>query len=119
MKRLWLLVALGWPTINVAGAQSLELTEGAAELQLSDMTLPAHAFGSVIYTSCETCTPQVRQVDSSTVYVGPSGPVSLGEFLNEAARLMGTAEGQETFVGLFYSLADERVTRIRLYSAAE
>lgn len=115
MKRLMILLALGCSAIGIAGAQSLELVEGAAELELSDVTFPDDPFGSVIFTSCETCEPRVMPVDANTIYIGASGPVSLDGFLDEVAGLRATAEGQDAFVGLFYNLSNNRVSRIRLY----
>lgn len=118
MTRSMILLALGWSAIQVAAAQSLELVEGAAELELSAITFPVSASGPVIYYACESCSPRTKQIDPSTVYVGSSGPVSQAEFLDEVTGLLATPEGQDTSVTLFYALADDHVTRITLHPDA-
>jgi hypothetical protein len=118
MKRLLIALALAGLAVGSASAQSLEVLEGAAELELSDITFPASTAGSVIFTECDTCGARTLQVDTSTVFVGSAGPVPLAEFLAEVAQLRATAEGQDTFVGLFFSLTTNRVTRIALHPDA-
>lgn len=117
MKRLVIAVALGL-SAAAASAQSLELVEGAAELSLSDISFPNTAGGIVSFTTCETCDTKRMQVDSGTVYVGLAGAVPLAEFLDDVAELRTTEAGRQSFVGLFYDLRNNRITRIKLYPDA-
>jgi len=118
MKRLTTLLFLGCFSAGIASAQSLEVLEGAAELSLSDITFPSGPIGSATFTECESCESKTLPVDSGTVYLGVSGSVSLADFLDEVAELRTTEKGQDTFVGLFYSLETNRVTRISLHPDA-
>jgi hypothetical protein len=110
-------VALGL-SLTIAAAQSLVLVEGTAEMTLADIDFPNSAGGFVSFTTCETCESKRMQLDSQTVFVGLSGAVPLSEFLTAVAELRSTEAGSETFVGLFYDLNNNRVTRIRLYPEA-
>lgn len=118
MNRLLILLVLGLSSINIASAQSLELVEGAAELSLSDISFPNSTAGTATFTECPTCETKRLSVDSQTVYLGLSGSVSLQDFLIDVAELRMTIEGQDTFVGLFYNLTTNRVTRISLHPDA-
>jgi hypothetical protein len=117
MKRLVIALALGL-SAAAASPQSLELVEGAAELSLSDIGFPTTAGGTVSFTTCETCDTKRMQVDSGTVYVGLAGAVPLAEFLDDVAELRTTEAGRQSFVGLFYDLRNNRITRIKLYPDA-
>jgi hypothetical protein len=42
----------------------------------------------------------------------------LAEFLDDVAELRTTEAGRQSFVGLFYDLRNNRITRIKLYPDA-
>lgn len=103
---------------TAAGARTLEVTETAIELRLDRVTLPSSIVGRVRFRQCESCELESLPVNSGTVWLDQQGPLSLPEFSALADRLrLAPESGQATYLTLFQSTNDSRVTRIRLHSS--
>ena len=92
-------------------AQTLELTEGAWELTLGQVTFPTNTFGVLSFRDCASCTPKTLSVEAETTYATAQGQLPLREFLQRIDDLSSPA----TPVTVFYSLSSGRVTRVRVH----
>lgn len=117
MKRVTLAAAVALMCGNAFGARTLEPIEGAYELRLIDVVLPASPLGSLIVRSCTACDPVALLVDGNTTYslVGQA-PITLADFTVVAEQLRAS-QGEDASVGVFYDLGTQRVTRVVLFPA--
>lgn len=115
MNRRTLFITLASLAFGAASAATLELVEGAYEAVLSEVTFPRSAVGTLIVRMCDSCDPYSLRVEPSTVYVGTSGPTSRMEFLAEVEEIRNEGGAETTFVGVFYTLGTDRVTRVSLH----
>lgn len=114
MKRLTIIAFLGFASL--ANAQNrLQVVEGGLELSLSDIVFPNSAAGTMIVQECEACERRSLRVDADTIYRLPTGDVSLEEALAVVAELRTTESGRETYVSVFYSLENGRITRVSIH----
>ncbi|MDX1562481.1 MAG: hypothetical protein R3305_06115 [Gammaproteobacteria bacterium] len=117
MYRRFLLLALATIAVNTAAARSFEMIEGAYEAALGDVTFPASTAGTLIVRLCGNCDPIAMPVSSSTVYKQGSATLPLAEFLNAVAEVRLEPNGNDrTAVSVFYSLDNNRVTRVVLHT---
>jgi hypothetical protein len=116
MTRLFLTIAVFLTLLEPAAAvRVLEDVENSAELSLIELTLPATASGAVSYTACEGCRPSTHRLDSATQYILNGQNVTFAEFAQAATDLRANSQASErTFVGVYFDLETERVTRITL-----
>jgi len=116
MRVLLVTIALGVGSLSPAWAyRVLEQLEQAYELQLGQVTLPAGADGSVVFTPCSTCRTMSLRVSQATVYSVGESLVDLATLRRQADSLRATADGQRrTGVYVFYDPASLRVTRLTL-----
>jgi hypothetical protein len=112
------LLVLGIAWAGTADAQTLELTERAYESTLGDVGLPSSTVGTLTLRACATCEPVSLQVSPDTAYIAPDGPMTLRDFLVYVDNLRQSPETvASTYVAVFRSLADGRVTRVKLDTA--
>lgn len=111
---LWSVVlALAGP----AGAQTLEVIERAYEATLETTSFPTSTVGTLTLRVCDTCELVAMQVSPDTAYIAPDGSMALGEFLAYVDTLRhAPASETTTYVAVFQSIADGRVTRVKLGS---
>lgn len=115
-RRIFALMVASLMAGTAWGARTIEFLEGSYEARLSNITFPSSTAGTLIFRPCSTCDGRAHQVDSSTVYSGPDGPLPLDRFLDKVAELRQTAGGNEsTAVGVYYSLDTNRITRVILF----
>lgn len=115
MRRLIFGIALALAAAADAGAaRTMEYTEGAYEVTLATLVLPASASGKLSVHTCATCERISLQVNMNTTYsFGGSKPMSLGDFQQAVTRLRGRPGAAANGV-VFYDLATKRVTRVVL-----
>ena len=113
MTRLILGVALALAAVAAAGAaRTIEYVEGAYEVSLTDVTLPASTSGRLRIRTCATCSQITLQINASTVYrFGGGKPLSLADFQKAVTQLQQKPNAHANGV-VFYSLATKRVTRV-------
>ncbi|HEX5045534.1 MAG TPA: hypothetical protein VFX89_00305 [Gammaproteobacteria bacterium] len=118
MRRFILGLALVLAGIaDARAARTIEYVEGAYEITLRNLILPAGTSGNLSLRTCATCERINLRVNTSTKYSFRSGdPMSLVDFQLAVATLR-----QQPGVGangvVFYNLATKRVTRVVLDSA--
>ena len=91
---------------------ALDRIEEAFELDLTQVTLPAHQASQVVIRECGSCDLQIFQVDGYTSYFIRSQPVTLAVLLDAAQSV---SDRENTLVVVNYSTATEIVTKIRLF----
>jgi hypothetical protein len=92
-------------------ARTLELVEGAYELVLADVIMPASTAGTTIFKVCASCDSIGLPVNASTRYLIDGGELALPDFL-EGVEEIRQATGGDASVGVYYDLQTNRVTRI-------
>lgn len=115
MTRLILALVLALAAVAPAGAvRTIESVEGAREVTLANLVLPASATGRLSFRPCPTCTPINFQVNGNTTYsFGDGKPMSLSDFRDAVTQLRQRSGARMNGV-VFYSLATKRVTRVVL-----
>ncbi len=95
----------------------LEHLEKSFELQLSQISWPAHATGKVTIKPCAACdTVKLRVNDQTSYHIGVRTPgVTLQDLINAADAVRGQPN---TAVGVFYQPESLVVTRIILVTAS-
>jgi hypothetical protein len=104
-------------TLSLSGlaaqANALEMIEGAYELSLREVSLPRSAVDAASFRPCEGCSTVSLSVDSATRYSIDGRELVLADFLQAIERIRQGPDGNaKTFVGLFYDLKTDRVTRV-------
>ena len=98
---------------EAAAARTMEYLEGAYELVLRDVELPATAVGSLTLKPCAECDPITLRAAPATEYSFIGGAaLPLRDFLAQVAHLRETGRDGSTGVGVFYDLASKRLTRV-------
>ncbi|HZF28849.1 MAG TPA: hypothetical protein VE907_07015 [Gammaproteobacteria bacterium] len=103
---------------NAGAARTIEYVEGAYEVMLADLVLPASASGRLSVRTCATCARINVQVNANTEYsFGGGKPMSLADFQTAVTQLR---QRPGAVVGgvVFYSLATKRATRVVLTPAS-
>jgi len=117
MNRFYALLAIAsFASAGPAAAQTLELRERAHELSLGNVALPNSTAGTLIFKACETCDSQAVRVNSSTAYIAPEGAMALPDFIEYVNAVRQQPGGDETYVTVFRSTSDDRVTRVKLHA---
>jgi len=101
---LLMIVGLG---ANVQAAPPA--VEGAYEVELADLTLPANEFGSVILRECDTCDLVTLRVDADSRYVFGGQALPLKEFREAVLNLKDDNRVAATVI---YRLTNDRVRMI-------
>lgn len=92
-------------------ARTIEYVEGAYELGLADISLPASINGQLTFKACARCSSIALPVNTATQYSFGGTAQSLAEFTATIASLR--AGGQDaTGINVYYDLASKRVTRV-------
>ena len=110
-------IALGaFALVGAAAAQTLEIVEGARELELGNVSFPDSTAGTLIFKNCPTCEATALRVSSTTTYSTAQGQQDLPAFLERVAEIdRASADSDKTPLTVFYSLATGRVTRISVH----
>lgn len=115
MMRVVLVFVLALAAAAPAGAaRTIESVEGAREVALANLVLPASATGRLSFRPCPTCTQINFQVNGNTTYsFGGGKPMSLFDFRVAVTQLRQRSSARVNGV-VFYNLATKRVTRVVL-----
>lgn len=118
MKRTSVLISLAALGLSgAASSQTLEITESAHELTLSNVILPSSTAGTLIYKSCAECDSVGAQVRQNTRYVAPAGEMALADFREYIIELNATNSPEsEIYVTVFRSVADGTVSRVKVHA---
>lgn len=110
-----LLAALLTLTVSLrTDGRDLVLTEGAYELVLTDIELPATATGRVAFRPCAGCARLNLPVTADTAYFIDGGRLGFTRFLESVTKLRASGARNTSFVGLYYAMDSSRVTRIEI-----
>jgi hypothetical protein len=117
IRSIPMLGLIGALATGIAGeataARTMEHIEGAYELVLRDVELPATAVGSLTLKPCAECDPITLRAAPATEYSFIGGEaLPLRDFLAQVAHLRETGRDGSAGVGVFYDLASKRVTRV-------
>lgn len=117
MKRTFALISLAALGLSsAASGQTLQITESAHELTLTDVILPSSTAGTLIYKSCAECDSVGVSVRQSTRYIAPTGEMSLVDFKDYIIDLKAsTPEGSPIYVTVFRSTDDGSVSRVKIH----
>jgi hypothetical protein len=115
MTRTMLILAAALAFSASAGAQAprvIRSLEKSYELYFRDVVFPTTAVGSVNIEPCDNCPRVVHSVTPTTVYLHNEMQLSFDQFqeLLDARR----ATSRPTYVGVYYSVDTNLVTRIRV-----
>jgi hypothetical protein len=112
MRRSILALALTLALATGAAANDFELLEGAYELSLTNVILPNSQGGVVVFKTCRDCESTGRAVDSRTRYLLGDRELPLPDFLAAVEEIRASPGAQSTFVGVYYDLKTNAITRI-------
>jgi hypothetical protein len=108
------ILALGLALTLAAGAvaNDFELIEGAYELSLANVILPDSQGGVVVFKTCRDCESAGRAVSSRTRYLLGERELALPDFLAAVDEIRASPSGKSAFVGVYYDLKTNAITRI-------
>lgn len=112
MIRILLSVLLTVTIGSAHAARTMEYVEGAYELMLADVQLPASTNGALTFKACALCSSVSLTANSVTEYRLGSQPLPLSELNATVATLRAGAGKDSTAVAVYYDLASKRVTRV-------
>jgi hypothetical protein len=115
VTRLILALALALAAVGNAGAaRTIEYVEGAYEVTLASLVLPASVSGRLSVRTCAACAQINLQVNGNTAYsFGSRKPMPLADFRVAVAQLRQKPGARASGV-VFYNLTTKRVTRVVL-----
>lgn len=115
MTRLILALVLALAAVGDAGAaRTIEYVEGAYEVTLATLVLPASESSRLSVRTCTACAQISLPVNGNTAYsFGAGKPMPLADFRVAVARLRQKPGAGASGV-VFYNLATKRVTRVIL-----
>ena len=118
MSRILIAVAL-LGLANTAGAlRVLEQVERAAELTLSQLTLPSGTDGTLSFKTCAECRTSSHRVTAVTKYLLDGREVPFEDFLVAVADIRKSRTANERSTAAVYlDIATERVTRVSVRPA--
>ena len=118
--RTILIAAALFALANSAGAvRVLEPVERAAELTLSQLTLPAGTDGTLSFRTCADCRLSSHRVTATTKYLLDGSELPLEDFRRAIEEIRESrAANDSTTAAVFLDLATERVTRVSVRRSA-
>jgi len=116
-RTTWMIAAALLACVGSAGAQvprTIKPIEKSYELDLSDVSFPGSALGSITVTPCDTCPRTAHATTPTTVFLVNNQPVAYEDFLKTVESRRKTSA--PTFVGVYYDIESQRVNRVSLKS---
>ena len=117
IRTIWIIAAALLACAGSADAQvprTIKPIEKSYELDLSDVSFPGNALGSITVTPCETCPRTAHATTPTTVFLVNDHPVVYDDFLKTVEARRKTSA--PTFVGVYYDIESQRVNRVSLKS---
>jgi hypothetical protein len=105
-------LALALTLATGAAARDFELIEGAYELSLTNVIMPNSQAGVVVFKDCGACESTGRAVGTGTRYLIGERELPLPDFLAAVEELRASPGAQNSFVGVYYDLKTNAITRI-------
>jgi hypothetical protein len=120
MKRTILALTLALGLNGISVARDLQMVEGAYELALNDILLPANTRDTAAFKPCESCDTVRLRVSDATRYLFGSRPQALPEFLVSVDRLRQREGAAGTAAaGVYYDLRTKQITRIVVHPSTQ
>jgi hypothetical protein len=114
-RNAWILIVLACALDPAWAVRVIEQPEGAYELALGGVSLPAGATGSVSFRPCADCNPTSLRVSNATRYFVNGTAVPLEGLLRNVEQLQQTdGDWDSILLTVYYDRASHRVNRIAL-----
>lgn len=114
-RNAWILIVLACALEPAWAVRVIEQPEGAYELALGDVRLPAGVTGSISFRPCPDCSSTSLRVSGATRYSINGTAVTREDLLRTVERLQQTdGDWAETLLTVYYDRASHRVNRIAL-----